>query len=82
LYLSVGGKDGVQVGDHFEIHQILSQVRDPQTKEVIDVQTVKVGDFVAGTVRDNVAIGQYGGQPLNAAAISTDNGYAARLILK
>ncbi len=82
LYLSVGGNDGVQVGDHFEIHQIVNEVHDPETKEVIDRQTVKVGDFVVGTVRDKVSIGQYGGQPLNAAALGTPKGYAARLVLK
>ena len=82
LYLSVGGNDGVQVGDHFEIHQILKEVLDPETKEVLDKQTVKVGDFVVSTVRDKVSIGQYGGQPLSTAALGTAKGYAARLVLK
>ena len=77
LYISVGGNDGVHVGDHFEIHQILKEVIDPDTKEVLDKQTVKVGDFVVGTVRDKVSIGQYGGQPLSAAYAK---GYAARLV--
>jgi len=76
LYLSVGGNDGVHVGDHFEIHQILKEVLDPDTKEVLDKQTVKVGDFIVSTVRDKVSIGQYGGQPLSPAYAK---GYAARM---
>ena len=76
LYLSVGGNDGVHVGDHFEIHQILKEVLDPDTKEVLDKQTVKVGDFIVSTVRDKVSIGQYGGQPLSPTYAK---GYAARM---
>jgi curli biogenesis system outer membrane secretion channel CsgG len=76
LYLSVGGNDGVHVGDHFEIHQILKEVLDPDTKEVLDKQTVKVGDFIVSTVRDKVSIGQYGGQPLSPGYAK---GYAARM---
>jgi curli biogenesis system outer membrane secretion channel CsgG len=79
LYISVGGNDGVQVGDHFEIHQILSEVLDPDTKEVLDKQTVKVGEFVVATVRDKVSIGQYGGDPLQPTYAK---GYAARLVAK
>jgi curli biogenesis system outer membrane secretion channel CsgG len=79
LYLSVGGNDGIQVGDHFEIHRIIKEVIDPETKEVLDKQTVKVGDFIVATVRDKSAIGQYGGQPLDPAAI-VKPGYAARFV--
>jgi curli biogenesis system outer membrane secretion channel CsgG len=79
LYLSVGGNDGVHVGDHFEIHQILKEVLDPDTKEVLDKQTLKVGDFIVGTVRDKVSIGQYGGQPITP---NSPKGYAARLVLQ
>jgi curli biogenesis system outer membrane secretion channel CsgG len=75
LYLSVGGNDGVQLGDHFEIHKILSDVLDPDTKEVIGTQTVRVGDFIVNQVRDKVSIGQYGGQ-----ALAPNSKYAARMI--
>jgi curli biogenesis system outer membrane secretion channel CsgG len=81
LYLSVGGNDGVQVGDRFEIHRIVKDVVDPQTKEVLDQETVKVGEFVASTVRDKVAIGQYGGEPLSLTDLK-DKGYAARLVTR
>ncbi|MBV8841988.1 MAG: hypothetical protein JO307_04170 [Bryobacterales bacterium] len=77
LYISAGANDGVQVGDRFEIHKILKPVIDPETKEVIDRETVKVGELVVGTVRDKVSIGQYGGPPLSA---TYDKGYAARLV--
>jgi exonuclease III len=76
LYISVGGNDGVHVGDHFEIHKVLKDVVDMQTKEVLDKQTVKVGDFIVSTVRDKVSIGQYGGEPLSP---SYAKGYAARM---
>ena len=76
LYISVGGNDGVHVGDHFEIHKIIKDVIDIQTKEVLDKQTVKVGDFIVGTVRDKVSIGQYGGESLSP---KYEKGYAARM---
>jgi hypothetical protein len=79
LYLSVGGNDGVQVGDHFEIDRIVNQVLDPATNEVLDAQTVKIGDFVASTVRDKTTIGFYGGQRVSAAFI-VKPGYAARMM--
>jgi hypothetical protein len=53
-------------------------VIDPDTKEVLDKQTVKVGDFIVSTVRDKVSIGQYGGQALSAAYMAKP-GYAARM---
>jgi curli biogenesis system outer membrane secretion channel CsgG len=81
LYVSVGGNDGVQVGDRFEIHRIVNPVIDPQTKEVLDQETVKVGEFVASTVHDKVAFGQYGGEPLSQADLK-DKGYTARLVAK
>jgi hypothetical protein len=78
LYLTVGGNDGVHVGDHFEILRIVKEITDPQTKEVIDTQTEKVGDMFVGTVREKMAVGQYGGQPLSTTYISKP-GYAARM---
>jgi curli biogenesis system outer membrane secretion channel CsgG len=79
LYINVGGNDGVQVGDVFEIHQILKELSDPETKEIIDRQTVKVGDFIVSTVRDKASIGQYGGAALSP---TYKQGYAARMPAK
>ncbi len=79
LYLSVGGNAGVQVGDHFEISQIVKEVIDPETKEVLDKQVARVGDFYVSNVRDTTVSGQYGGQPLSPDGI-VKPGYAARMV--
>ena len=81
VYLAIGQNDGVLRGDRFEIMQITGEVIDPQTKEVLDVQAVKVGELVVNDVRDKAAIGNYGGQPLSAAYV-TGKGYLARLMSK
>ena len=65
--LAVGSNDGVLRGDRFEILQINGEIRDPATKEVIDVDAVKIGELVVDTVRDRTATGAYGGQPLSTA---------------
>lgn len=77
MYISVGANSGVQVGDRFEIHQINNVVIDPETKQELDKVTVKVGEFVVHIIRDTVAIGEYGGQPVS---MSYAKGYAARLM--
>ena len=51
-------------------------------KEVIDLDTVKVGELVVDTVRDKIATGRYGGQPLLSSYATTGKGYAARLVSK
>jgi curli biogenesis system outer membrane secretion channel CsgG len=81
-YLTVGAQDGVLRGDRFEILKINGEIKDPTTKEVIDVDAVKVGELVVGDVRDKSATGAYGGQPLSAAYATSGKGYAARLISK
>ena len=70
-------------GDRFEILQINGEIKDPTTKEVIDLDAVKIGEFVADTVREKTATGAYGGQPLSATYIAAPGkGYVARLITK
>jgi hypothetical protein len=79
--LAIGSNDGVLRGDRFEILQINGEVRDPATKEVIDIDAVKVGELVVDTVRDRTASGAYGGQALSTAYVTaTGKGYAARLM--
>jgi curli biogenesis system outer membrane secretion channel CsgG len=80
--LTVGSESGVLRGDRFEILKIKGETRDPVTKEVLDLDVVKVGELVADTVRDRTVSGAYGGQPLSAAYATSDKGYAARLISK
>jgi len=80
--LTVGSQDGVMRGDRFEILKINGEIKDPTTKEVIDIDAVKIGELVADTVRDKTVTGAYGGQPLSASFATGPNGYAARLIAK
>lgn len=79
LILSIGGNDGVEVGDRFDILKIISEVLDPDTKEVLDVEAVKVGEMVAGNVREKITTGQYGGQPVSE---NYAKGYTARLVVQ
>jgi curli biogenesis system outer membrane secretion channel CsgG len=78
--LTIGSNDGVLRGDRFEILRINGEIRDPVTKEVIDVDAVKIGELVVDTVRERTASGTYGGQPMSAAFVAqAGRGYAARL---
>ncbi len=74
--------DGVMRGDRFEILKINGEIKDPTTKEVIDLDAVKIGEFVVDTIREKTATGAYGGQPLSSAYATTGKGYAARLMTK
>ena len=81
--LALGSQDGVLRGDRFEIFKINGEIRDPVTKDVIDIDAVKVGELVVDTVRDRTATGRYGGEPLSASYVTiAGKGYAARLISK
>ena len=81
--LAVGSNDGVLRGDRFEVLQINGEIRDPATKEVIDVDAVKIGELVVDTVRDRTASGAYGGQPLSPVFMTAaGKGYTARLMKK
>jgi curli biogenesis system outer membrane secretion channel CsgG len=71
LVIAAGGNDGVNVGEVFEIHQIVREVKDPNTKEVLDRITNKVGEMTITSVRDKIATGTYVGSPAKV-------GYLAR----
>ncbi|MFN0101096.1 MAG: CsgG/HfaB family protein [Bryobacteraceae bacterium] len=79
VILGIGSSDGVQAGDRFEIHKIIDEVIDPGTKEVLDVQTAKVGELVVDNPREKIATGVYTGQPLSA---TWAKGYTARLVVQ
>jgi hypothetical protein len=81
IYLALGSNDGVLPGDRFEIRQINNQVLDPQTKEPIATEAVKVGELVVSEVEEKSSIGNYGGHPLSPDYI-TGKGYQARLMSK
>jgi curli biogenesis system outer membrane secretion channel CsgG len=81
--LALGSSEGVLRGDRFEILQINGEIRDPATKEVIDIEAVKIGELVVDTVREKTAAGAYGGQPMSSASVAgPGKGYAARLMSK
>jgi hypothetical protein len=78
MYISTGAEE-VRVGDRFEIGLITDVVKDPETKEVIDKVTTKVGEFVVHEVRPNGAFGEYGGQPVT---LGGTQGYVAKLMVQ
>jgi len=61
VYINVGSSSGVQTGDKFQVSRIVREVKDPTTKEVLDVVTEPVGTLVVSTVRDKIAIGAMSG---------------------
>jgi len=63
LVLNVGSNDGVNVGEVFEVLNIIREVKDPVTKETLDVVTEKTGEMTITSVRDKVASGTYTGSP-------------------
>jgi curli biogenesis system outer membrane secretion channel CsgG len=81
VYLALSSNDGVLLGDRFEVRQISNEIFDPQTKESIAVEAVKVGEVVVKEVDGKSSLGDYGGQPLNPAYI-TGKGYQVRLMTK
>ncbi len=63
LVIAAGANDGVNVGEVFEIHEVVREVKDPTTKEVLDRITNKVGEMTVTSVRDKIATGSYVGSP-------------------
>jgi curli biogenesis system outer membrane secretion channel CsgG len=81
--LNVGSVDGVLRGDRFEILRIEGEVKDPITSQMRYADAMKVGELVVDRVRDKVASGAYGGQPLSSVyLVASGKGYVARLITK
>ncbi len=71
LVIAAGGNEGVNVGEIFEMLQVVREVKDPTTKEVLDRITNKVGEMTITSVRDKIATGTYVGAPAKV-------GYLAR----
>jgi len=63
LVIAAGGNDGVNVGEVFEVLQVVREVKDPTTKEVLDRITNKVGEMTITSVRDKISTGNYVGSP-------------------
>jgi len=66
LTITAGSNDGVNVGETFEVLRIVKEVKDPVTKETLDVLTEKTGEMIIGTVRDKIATGTYTGSAVQA----------------
>jgi hypothetical protein len=71
LTLNVGSNDGVSAGDVFEVLRIVREVKDPVTKETLDVVTEKTGEMTITSVREKIATGNYTGS-------AAQNGFMAR----
>jgi curli biogenesis system outer membrane secretion channel CsgG len=61
IYINLGSVAGVQVGDIFEVAEVVGEVRDPVTHEVLDLQAKAIGKMTISAVRDKVALGAYSG---------------------
>ncbi len=61
LVINVGANDGVSAGEVFEILKIVREVKDPVTKETLDLVTEKTGEMTINSVRDKIASGTYVG---------------------
>lgn len=61
IYISSGSAEGVQVCDRFEVSSIIKEVRDPVTKEVLDLQLEKVGEILVTEARDKMAVAAFQG---------------------
>ena len=70
LVIAAGANDGISVGEVFEIHQVVREVRDPTTKEVLDRITNKVGEMTVTNVRDKIATGSYVGSPAKVGFVA------------
>jgi curli biogenesis system outer membrane secretion channel CsgG len=63
MVIAAGANDGVNVGETFDILKVLREVRDPQTKELLDTVTEQAGTLTITSVRDKIATGSYVGKP-------------------
>lgn len=75
IFISSGSADAVQKCDKFEVSRIVKEVKDPVTKEILDLQLEKVGEMMITDVRDKISIGVFCGTKV------PEIGYAVRKIL-
>jgi curli biogenesis system outer membrane secretion channel CsgG len=61
LVINAGSNDGVNAGEVFEVMRIVREVKDPVTKETLDLVTEKTGEMTITNVRDKIATGSYVG---------------------
>lgn len=70
LTLTVGTNDGVNAGDVFDVFKVLGEVKDPITKEVLDIRTERIGEMQIVTVREKIAVGTYQGSSAEVGAVA------------
>jgi curli biogenesis system outer membrane secretion channel CsgG len=70
LTLNVGSNDGVNSGDVFEVFKVIKELLDPVTKEVLDLQTERIGELRISSVREKVSSGSYTGQAALVGALA------------
>ena len=61
LIINAGSAQGVAVGDVLQVSHILNEVKDPQTGEVIDLNTQNIGTLEITAVKDRTASGTFHG---------------------
>jgi len=61
ITINAGAAAGLKAGQTFTIYHKGKEIRDPVTKEVLDVQTTALGQLTITVVRDRIAIGNYSG---------------------
>ena len=69
ITINAGSSAGVQVGDRLQVLRKIREVKDPVTKEVLDVETQPIGELVIVNVRERIATGAYTGQPAQVGDI-------------
>jgi len=61
LIITAGSNDGVQPGDRFNVERTLREIKDPTTKELLDVVTERIGEMVVTMVRERTSSGAFTG---------------------
>jgi len=64
VIINVGSTGGIQVGDKLQVLHKVREIKDPVTKEVLDVETAPVCELTITSVREKVSTGACaGGNP-------------------
>jgi curli biogenesis system outer membrane secretion channel CsgG len=77
VFINAGMNSGIKVGDVIEIHEKRRELRDPETGEVLDFETARIGVAKISSIREKVAIAQIldgsGGNSGDIVMLSTGN---------
>jgi curli biogenesis system outer membrane secretion channel CsgG len=65
IYLNLGQGSGLEVGEKLEVLRVGQEIRDPDTGEVIDVETTRVGTITVTEVKEKSSV----------ASATTGSGY-------